>query len=148
MREIYYNLICIFLVVIVGIACFKLGYITNESGIRELNIFSKPDNNCSGLDLMTSSKCLQNELVEFYKYNLSNMKTELTLEQLKEVGGVCWHYADWYKENIESLGFYAKTVTFDMNDTLLHRVTIASNMDAYCVLDQLNVKCTRMEGLA
>ena len=100
------------------------------------------NDNCTGLDLLNSAECLNNELKGFYKYNLSNVHKKMELPELKETGGVCWHYADWYMQNMASLGYKSERVNF-FGDDEGHTFTIAwdNGMNHYCLLDQLNYEC-------
>ena len=99
---------------------------------------------CKSDSLETSALCLQNELGTFYNYNLTNRKKDLTETELKEIGGVCWHYARWYQNKMSGLGFYAKTVSFDLDNESSHMIAIASTVDTYCILDQSNVGCFKV----
>ena len=47
--------------------------------------------NCSNLSLDDTSYCLKTELSKWYKYNISNIGKDLSIEELKERGGVCSH---------------------------------------------------------
>jgi len=112
------------------------------------------DNNVVGLsgegnesDLFSYSQNLNTEVNEFWKYNLSNIKNDLTLEQLKEQGGVCWHYADYYVDRIlNETSFYAKKVRITSTEKVDHEFTIASGKEGYCVLDQTKIWCFRFKG--
>lgn len=101
---------------------------------------------CSSLDLIETASCLQGFLEPWYNYNISNARKDLTLEQLKEQGGVCWHYAKWYQENLESLGFSVKNINFNGTDvghvfTIVWTPELGDGNGAYCVIDQLAVSC-------
>lgn len=97
---------------------------------------------CSGNNLFNTSKCLRNELKTFYKYNSSNIGKKLSLEALKEQGGVCEHYSQWYKSQIDSLkGFYGKEVIVDIDEEVAHQLTVISNEEGYCILDQTIINC-------
>jgi len=96
---------------------------------------------CFNLSLEDTSYCLRDKLKGFYKYNISNIDADLSLEELKEQGGVCRHFADWYFEQLKSAPFYTKEVTFDISDENAHKITIVSSPNGYCILDQLSVKC-------
>jgi hypothetical protein len=97
--------------------------------------------NCSGLDLIKTANCLQGKLIDFYYYNITNTGKELTFEQLKEQGGVCSHYSEWYSNQAEQLGFNADKVIFQYSPTERHEISIISDSTGYCTMDQLNVNC-------
>lgn len=108
---------------------------------EDSQILSEINNNCSGLDLFMTSKCLQNDVSEWYKYNISNIKKELSLEKLKIEGGVCNHYADWYLEQVKNLNLYSKKIIFDTDNETAHAIVIISSKEGYCVLDYISNKC-------
>ena len=115
--------------------------------------------NCSAGDIFNTSHCLRNELSEFFKYNISQIGKSLNLSQLKESGGVCDHYSKFYKDNFIKLGareveqrtsfkfeatkplYYVSEVIFPTDNKTSHVVTIVSNNEGYCVLDQMTIKC-------
>ena len=125
-----------------------LSQIYNGMIKTDSNELEYKDSNCSNLDLLNTSYCLREELKTFYKYNLSNIKTNLTLEQLKEFGGVCWHYSQWYFDNIGN-NFYKEQVRIttyeNENVNEGHKFTIISNKEGYCTLDMLDVQCHRFK---
>lgn len=124
----------------VGVFMVGLWY---GSGEISLQSFSEPDNNgCVNLSLKETAFCLNNELKEFYYYNITNWKQDITLDELKIEGGVCWHYAKWYIGRAKSLGFDAEEVIFGISDKYSHSIAIMSTNGGdgkergYCVLDQ------------
>jgi len=100
---------------------------------------------CANLTLEQTAKCLQDEQSKWYNYNLSNINKTLTLDELKEKGGVCRHYSKWYYDNFKRLGFNAKQVVIHGSSNG-HVFTIAwDNTTSYCILDQIiEVKCVHM----
>lgn len=101
---------------------------------------------CSDLNMVDTAKCLNKELKEFYNYNLSNTylywnkgKPKIKdWNRIKEEGGVCWHYAEWYVINAKELGFHGEriVVDYDLNDFDHAIALITNNKDEYCLLDQ------------
>ena len=104
---------------------------------------------CSNLSLPDTAYCLRDELKTFYHFNRSNVGKDLTFEQLVKEGGVCTHYSDWYSQRMSALGFYVKIVDMDVDlkskPKIGHEIAIASNREAYCVLDQDFVSCMGFE---
>ena len=97
---------------------------------------------CNNLSLEETSYCLNDDLYNWYNYNLSNKDIKFMSEdQLKTDGGVCHHYALWYKSEMKSKGFNSYTIVVKMNSTLNHEFAVASDESGYCILDQLNVRC-------
>ena len=121
---------------------------------------SESNLNCSKDNLINISLCLGYQLETWYNYNISNTGKELTMEELKLNGGVCSHFAEWYKQELIKLGgtylndedklliqqndsnFYITKGKFPVTKDISHVVTIVSDNHYYCVLDQLNIKCT------
>lgn len=138
---------CLF---IIAICLFLIGFFVgliynDELSNGKIKAEASLSDNCTNLNLFNTTKCLNNELRNFYYYNLSNKNNKLSDEQLKAEGGVCWHYAEWYQKQAEKLGFYAKTVSMSINETLAHEVAIISNQNGYCIADQLTVRCQELK---
>ena len=93
---------------------------------------------CSNLSLRDTSECLKNYVGTFYKYNLSNLYEE-NFTKIKEQGGVCHQYAEFYRDSLINLSFDAKNVAIDGGD-LSHEFTITWTKNltdgSYCVLDE------------
>lgn len=86
-------------------------------------------------------------LSEFWKYNISNIRKDLSDEELKEEGGVCWQYSDWYVEQAKSRGLMGKKIEFWGSEDIGHAIAIVydKEISQYCILDQMTTpKCTRM----
>ena len=50
-----------------------------------------------------TSAFLSGRLSTFFNYNMSNKNARnITEEEFMKNGGVCWQYADWYKNKINS----------------------------------------------
>lgn len=101
---------------------------------------------CSGLELEETAHCLQEELREFYNYNIDNRRRHLTTEELMNEGGVCWQYSDWYKDRAKELGFDVKQVTIKFGEDATHRFSIISDdTNKYCILDQtVKIECFQL----
>lgn len=106
-------------------------------------IIPSNDTECKNLNLFNTSYCLRDNLREWFNYNISNVGKNLTLDELKQEGGVCQHYAEWYSAQMKSLGFHTQEIIIDTDGTL-HEFTIASNYEGYCLADQRTVVCYRL----
>ena len=79
----------------------------------------------------------------WYKYNESNINFSLSSDQLKEEGGVCWHYAKYYSNLAYNLGFHNLTIDIgpSKRDTW-HEFALVYDDDLnYCLIDQTGYKC-------
>ena len=111
-------------------------------------LYSSTDSNCSSLnDTAQIAYCLNEEFNSFWHYNISNLRKEMTEEQLKIEGGVCSHAAKWYKSKLDTMGLRAKVVDVYINKTVGHVHTRLEAEDAYCILDQTDVYCFRYGSL-
>jgi hypothetical protein len=157
--------IIILLSILVGI-CLTKAYESAETlRIKYAGIpYASDSSGCDNLSLENTAKCLKKNLKEFYYYNISNVDKELTLEELKEQGGVCWHYARWWRDEFIRLGaklskdgdkyyieensskFYIKEVTFSIDNETSHRIAIVSSAGGWCALEQLSIDCFRFEN--
>ena len=143
------------LLIIIGILILALGFLVgniyplNEIKIQENKLFDN-NTNCSGMNLLFTTECLNKELSSFYFYNISQVGKELKESELRESGGVCSSASEYYKEKAETLGYYGTTCDFDVykdsNGTLhRHEIAIISGEDkndskiSYCILDQKSI---------
>lgn len=83
------------------------------------------------------------ELETFYKYEKNNANIMLTEKELKEKGGVCWHYANWYKEQAKEIPVFAQVVMIRTGIDK-HAFAIISDKDEYCIADQLVIQCLKL----
>ena len=130
--------ICISFIIIAS----AVGVLSNEALFYSKSPeTSKLNSTCSDLSLNDTAFCLRDKLKTWYNYNESNVYKELTEDELKSQGGVCWHYARWYEEQAKNLGFYTKEVSIDVNESLAHVFTVISDDEGYCVVDQTKATC-------
>lgn len=80
-----------------------------------------------------------NQVFGFYNYNINNRYEYLTDEELKEQGGVCRHYADWYVKQATKDGFNAKRLSFPVDEDGGHSIAVIANSGGYCILDSTTV---------
>ena len=103
-------------------------------------------NLCSNLTIHEAAKCARDLTEPFYIYNMTNIDTDLNLEQLKEVGGVCWHWANYYCDIGEELGYYTYQPMFRYDEDNKHQICIWSDDTGYVVIDQLVVRHVGLGG--
>jgi hypothetical protein len=134
------------LYMVLGALLFVIGYLSCMA------LYNLPDNglksevytNCSGLDLFKTSECLREQIRPFYIYNLSNQDKDLNFEELKEIGGSCIHWSKYYYDNIDTTRFFRKQIEITTSNNSGHRFTIISDKTGYCILDEINVECTKL----
>ena len=96
--------------------------------------------NCPGSGVEGITNCLRAEMRPYYYFNISNLDRNLSEEDLKREGGVCWHYAKWYAERGNEMGLNTTTTNFTIGDKL-HRIAILSGEHKYCIADQMDIHC-------
>lgn len=98
---------------------------------------------CNEDDIFLDAHCINEYVKSFYKYNISNSGKDLSFEELKEVGGVCSHWSEYFCSVGNSLGYYTSTPDFKTRiegDYLIyHQVCIWSNSQGYIILDGPNL---------
>jgi hypothetical protein len=155
------NTIFLFTIILV-INSFFIGYLTSELWGRQIEdkiinseIISKnfklkilqKENQCSNKSLEETAYCLRNYVSTFYKYNERD-DTEKTLEDIRENGGDCYDYTMLYKKLFTDLNFNAKeTIIYTKDKKQGHAfLTVWKNeLNAYCSIDMLEVKCYELE---
>lgn len=147
-KQIFKRKLLISIVWTVFMISFTVGFLTDKymaeyrfKALTDQTSYSSIESNCYDLDLRQTSLCLGGELSKWYKYNISNVGKRLTEYQLVNEGGVCIHYSDWYKKELELRGYPTQVKSFIINDTNTHVVAVSANEEGYCVLDQLNIGC-------
>src|SRR3989344_6675731 len=63
---------------------------------------------CNGGNISETSSCVVKITSRFYKYNEENIGKNLTFDELKEEGGVCSSWSNYYGEIGGNLGYNAK----------------------------------------
>jgi hypothetical protein len=104
-------------------------------------------NSCLNMSLEDSSKCVLDITKGFYKYNIDNVSRDLTFNELKEEGGVCSSWSDYYSEIGSQLGFKTKNVIIptSQSENIYHEFSVWSSKEGYCVLDQTELMCVDLQ---
>lgn len=124
------------------IAVIGIFFFLAFAGAFDPKPLEKPSNpNCQDLNLSATAKCLNNEVNSFFIYNISNLNNELSDEQLKTEGGVCYHYANYYNKRASELGFNTKYVSIDTANKISHAFSVISDGTGYCIMDQTKYWC-------
>lgn len=152
MKNIF-NWIDVGFILIIGILttslCFISYPILKEKYTNSLFDVKETNNLCKNKNLEDTSICLRNYIKTFYFYNLSNLLEE-NFTIVKESGGVCDQYNQFYSDSLNNLNFNAKTILIGGKD-LTHKLTIAwtknLNEGTYCILDQKSVFCNDLGKL-
>lgn len=100
---------------------------------------------CKNRNISETSSCVVKITSEFYKYNEENMGKNLTFDELKEEGGVCSSWSDYYNEIGKGLGYNTENLTIPVSGSIYHRLSIWSNEEGYCVIDQTKVSCFKFK---
>ncbi len=115
----------------------SISIVTKEKSLPEVYCKGDMITRCNNMGLTDTSICLWEYVLTFYKYNETNVASDLTFEELKELGGVCSHYNLLYKQLGESLGFQGKEVIIMSDDKKLsHIFTVLYDGTGYCIMDQ------------
>ena len=133
-----------FLGVLIGLfLSFGIFYFSDK--IPELSKVQKVQNisDCSQFKyFMGKVNCINDYVSTFYKYNESQkFKWDVNLNDIKENGGVCYHYAILYSEFAKQIGLYGEEINMDMGDVRHAVAIISDNKGNYCVADQTNLMC-------
>lgn len=99
------------------------------------------NSDCSNQSLIDTSKCLNNQLKQFYNYTITEDK-DRSIEEIKKYGD-CYDYTRFYKLNFESLGFYTKQISIQPDKGNGHTFLIVwdKNLTTYCKMDMELREC-------
>ena len=100
---------------------------------------------CQNLNLKDSGKCVIDITDNFYKYNLENVGKNLNFNELKEQGGVCSNWSEYYSELGNKLGFNTRNIIIPLSNDLYHAFSVWSSDNGYCVLDQIKISCIELQ---
>jgi len=131
------SIIILFILLLVLAVPFAKGYVDQRKIANVENIAKA----CSSENLLESAECVTQLTRQFYKYNWDNLDKELDFQTLKEQGGVCTSWSDYYNEVGQNLGFYTENIIIKVEDGLSHEFNVWSNKDQYCILDQTEATC-------
>jgi hypothetical protein len=144
-------IVIVYFIMVALVASALLGYYLGKYPVQNVYSNLKDNTNCSGLDLITSAKCLNKEVNNFFKYNLSNNGKNLSVEELKSEGGTCLEWSKYFIDNAINLGFHGEQVSFwNKNKTEGHAIALVynNNLTEYCILDQTNlIGCGRLGSI-
>jgi len=138
MKNVYFLLLIISLIMsgsAIGITVVN-GMSQEKATITQIRY----NQNCENETLINTANCLKEELSQFYKYNITNYAKTISEKQLKEQGGACVQFSEWYIKKAKSLNYIAETIDIDMEKSK-HEIAIISDNTGYCILDQLNINC-------
>jgi len=135
------------------VSLISLGWMSNTLYKEDL-VSAINQVNCNDTNLENYLNCLRNDLDKWYIYNVSNLylfwnnetgePDKINWDTIKEQGGVCWHFAEWYRINSKEKGFYAKRVFIEMPPSD-HSIAIISDNSTYCIADQtFKIKCNKL----
>jgi hypothetical protein len=151
------------------VICILLGFFLFIEASENENIEIKEINNlneCNNLDLINTSYCFRDYTSNFFKYNNSEnffilenneiwliesnkIKSLYSEEQFMNYviknGGVCYDWAIYYLKLCEKTNFDCELI-IENRKIFGHSYLIMSDDNNYCELDQLNVKCGKIEN--
>lgn len=120
-------------------------YLLNAYNVLSNSVILTENPKCNKTNsLFSDSACLNEEIQKIYKFNLSNYGMILTDKELKEIGGVCTHFAEWYRKQLYKLGYESDVFYIRARGEYGgHAFTIAwdKNRSTYCILEQTEFHC-------
>ena len=149
-RKITFIIIVLFLVSLTINGALSL---INDNNVK----YVKYDiNNKKKVDLINEMYDLKSKINEFYIYNISNEGKNLSKIELKEQGGVCNHWANYWVEKAKELGFNAEVKKFFVKKEIIvegmpsidvfHEFALINNNDAWCIASNNWITCREFIG--
>lgn len=145
MKNIYALLIILVSCSLLSFSFFILGGEVERNGSPfQKTVFDDTSSDCLNLSFDASVNCLIKEVKQFYLYNKSNSKlfwnngrrNVKDWNMIKEGGGVCWHFAEYYVMRAKQINLSADYVEFRHNGYDHAFAVISNNKDEYCIVDQ------------
>lgn len=127
--------IIIFLLLVIGVITINVGGIETEEVIEcpECNCPNETERIKSSMEIEAEE--IVAEVNEYYYYNKSNQHNFLTADELKRLGGVCWHYGEHMRKLAQDRGYVAVSEEINLMQSGRHQNTKMSGGAGYCILD-------------
>lgn len=90
---------------------------------------------CGGKPIGATAQCLRDYVASFHNYSVRS-DVPRSLEDIKENGGDCYDYSRLYVNFATSLGFHAKKIRIDGDDSAHGFVIMWEDDLDYCILEQ------------
>jgi hypothetical protein len=122
----------------------------NITIIQDKNIVSQVENTnniindsfiCQNLSLKKTVNCVVDYVSGFYKYNLTDDSVNLSFEQLRNRGGDCKDWSEFYVKEFIDYGFKAEMIIFNVDSKTNHAYVNVHDESGYCVVGALNYDC-------
>lgn len=137
LRKINYILIML-VVFLIGVAS-TLAFvekITIKDLSIELGIINPSIEECSNLNLRSTSRCLQNHMAGFYNYKkVNDSESIFEVDYIKENGGDCNEWSFMYQKLSGEIGYNSTKVVISVREGINHAFTIIHDNTGYCILD-------------
>ena len=152
-KIIIIEVFCVFLMIFASVF-FGL-VLQHDYGVLDISVSSNVNyvfDNSSNIDVIVSYCnssgdisdkifCVRNITESFFSYNVTNDTVVLSFSDLVTRGGDCLNWNNYWNDIASRMGFSVNPVLFRINDTHSHIMSIYSNNEGYCAVDQLNVNC-------
>lgn len=105
---------------------------------------------CSNKSLIKNAQCLNQFVINNFKYRINEDNNSLTTKELIEEGGDCKDWTEFYKRNLEKNGFenneeFIMEIKETERGLLGHVFLIAWDEEAYCTFDMKDYNCWEYE---
>lgn len=134
----------ILLVVMLIILVPSIVAYVNSSDHPSINSPQDVANQCKSSSISKSTSCAVSLTSDFYKYNLTNVGKDLSFSELKNEGGVCSSWSDYYNEVGNDLGYNTNSVIIPIIGDGYHEFSVWSDETGYCVVDQIKDSCVSL----
>ena len=98
---------------------------------------------CQSDNIEEAVECIVSTTENFLEYNLSNLRANLSFNELKEQGGVCSHWSKLYNEIGRGMDYNTYYEIIRTKENKLHAFSVFSNHQAYCILDMTHYYCIK-----
>jgi hypothetical protein len=96
---------------------------------------------CYDLNLFDTVNCTVKYVTTFYKYNETDDNIILSFDELKNRGGDCKDWSEFYVSEMLKYNFSGEVYTFNMNKKYNHAIANIHNDMGYCIIDQQGYSC-------
>lgn len=130
------------ILICIALTIYEIDYGLKQKRGSQLGV----DFDCSGMGLSHTAYCLEDYVESIFIYNSTDDLKRLTLEELKERGGDCKDYTDFYEEWFNYYGYKIKRIEISIERDEWgidrgHEFLVAYNEKGYCEVDMTTIRC-------
>lgn len=104
---------------------------------------------CQGLLLFETVECVNKHISSFYKFKENDDNIKIPFNQLRDEGGDCKDWSEFWSETLSDLGYMNKFNVMSNGVDFAHVNILTWNFNGeertYCLIDEINFECWKIK---